>query len=136
MSVAAPAQSRPRSRSRTAGAQFLGANRRCIGHQGKLRDAHGTIFGDGVVVLGVSGDSLGSHASWARELRFPFALVSDPDLRSRVSTAPRFQEGGAASRTVFVIDGGGTLRYRELRFGALSEDAYTKRAQEVAKAKS
>ena len=30
----------------------------------------------------------------------------------------------------------GTVRYRELRFGALNEDAYKKLAEEVAKAKS
>ena len=69
-------------------------------------------------------------------MKFPFALVSDPDVSIARQYGSALPGRKAASRTVFVIDGGGTLRYRELRFGALSEDAYTKRAQEVAKAKS
>src|SRR3954468_21607862 len=44
----------------------------------KFRDDYKSIFGDGVVVLPTSVDSLGSHASWAKEAHFPFALIADP----------------------------------------------------------
>jgi hypothetical protein len=37
---------------------------------------------------------------------------------------------------VFVVGKDGTIRYRELKFGALNEDAYKTLAAEVAKAKS
>ena len=108
----------------------------CTAELTKFRDEYATMFGDGVVVLGVSVDSLASHASWASEMKFPFTLVSDPDLSiagqygSAVPGRPR------AARTVFVVGKDGTIRYRELKFGALTEDAYTKLAAEVAKAKS
>ena len=89
-----------------------------------------------VVVLGVSGDSLASHASWASEMKFPFALVSDPDLSIAGQYGSAVPGRKYASRTVFVVGKDGTLRYRELKFGALSEDAYKKLAEEVGKAKS
>lgn len=52
----------------------------CTAELTKFRDEYATMFGDGVVVLGVSVDSVASHASWASDMKFPFALVSDPDL--------------------------------------------------------
>jgi thioredoxin-dependent peroxiredoxin len=108
----------------------------CTAELTKFRDEYSTMFGDGVVVLGVSGDSLASHASWASEMKFPFALVSDPDLSIAGQYGSAVPGRKYASRTVFVIGKDGTLRYRELKFGALSEDAYKKLAEEVGKAKS
>lgn len=108
----------------------------CTAELTKFRDEYATMFGDGVVVLGVSVDSLQSHASWASEMKFPFALVSDPDLSIAGQYGSARPGGKYASRTVFVIGKDGTLRYRELKFGALSEDAYKKLAEEVSKAKS
>jgi peroxiredoxin Q/BCP len=87
------------------------------------------------VVLGVSVDSLGSHASWASEMKFPFALISDPDLSIAGQYGSAIPGRKVASRTVFVVGKDGNVRYRELKFGALNEDAYKKLADEVAKAK-
>ena len=108
----------------------------CTAELTKFRDEYTTMFGDGVVVLGVSGDSLGSHASWASEAKFPFALVSDPDLSIAAQYGSAIPGRKYASRTVFVVGKDGNLKYRELKFGALNEDAYKKLAEEVAKAKS
>jgi peroxiredoxin Q/BCP len=108
----------------------------CTAELTKFRDEYSTMFGDGVVVLGVSVDSLASHASWASEAKFPFALVSDPDLSIAAQYGSAVPGRKYASRTVFVVGKDGTLKYRELKFGALSEDAYKKLAEEVAKAKS
>lgn len=108
----------------------------CTAELTKFRDEYSTLFGDGVVVLGVSVDSLGSHASWASEMKFPFALVSDPDLSIAGQYGSAMPGRKVASRTVFVVGKDGSLRYRELKFGALNEDAYKKLADEVAKAKS
>jgi len=40
-----------------------------------------------------------------------------------------------ANRTVFVVGKDGKIVYREMKFGALSEDAYTALAAAVAKAR-
>jgi peroxiredoxin Q/BCP len=108
----------------------------CTAELTKFRDEYSTLFGEGVVVLGVSVDSLGSHASWASEMKFPFALVSDPDLSIAGQYGSAMPGRKVASRTVFVVGKDGSVRYRELKFGALNEDAYRKLADEVAKAKS
>ena len=108
----------------------------CTAELTKFRDEYATMFGDGVVVLGVSVDSLASHASWASEAKFPFALVSDPDLSIAARYGSATPGRKYASRTVFVVGKDGNLKYRELKFGALNEDAYKKLAEEVAKAKS
>jgi thioredoxin-dependent peroxiredoxin len=108
----------------------------CTAELTKFRDEYATLFGAGVVVLGVSADSLASHASWAGEMKFPFALVSDPDLSIAGQYGSAVTGRKYASRTVFVIGKDGNVRYRELKFGALNEDAYKKLAEEVAKAKS
>ena len=107
----------------------------CTAELTKFRDEYATLFGDGVVVLGVSVDSLASHASWASDMKFPFALVSDPDLSIAAQYGSAIPGRKYASRTVFVVGRDGKLTYRELKFGALSEDAYKKLAEEVAKAK-
>jgi peroxiredoxin len=107
----------------------------CTAELSKFRDEYATMFGDGVVVLGVSVDSLGSHASWASEMKFPFALISDPDLSIAGQYGSAIPGRKVASRTVFVIGRDGNVTYRELRFGALNEDAYKKLADEVSKAK-
>jgi peroxiredoxin Q/BCP len=107
----------------------------CTAELTKFRDEYASLFGDGVVVLGVSVDSLASHASWASDMKFPFALVSDPDLSIAAQYGSAIPGRKYASRTVFVVGKDGTVRYRELKFGALSEDAYKKLAEEVSKAK-
>src|SRR6185295_946145 len=108
----------------------------CTAELTKFRDEYSTLFGDGVVVLGVSVDSLASHASWAGEMKFPFALISDRDLSIAGQYSSSMPGRKTALRTVFVVGKDGTVHYRELKFGALNEDAYKKLADEVAKAKS
>ena len=107
----------------------------CTAELTKFRDEYPTMFGDGVVVLGVSVDSLASHASWASEMKFPFALISDPDLSIAGQYGSSVPGRKSALRTVFVIGKDGIVRYRELKFGALNEDAYKTLAAAVAKAK-
>ena len=69
-------------------------------------------------------------------MKFPFALISDPDLSIAGQYGSAVPGRKFASRTVFVVGKDGNVRYRELKFGALNEDAYKKLADEVAKAKS
>ena len=44
-----------------------------------FRDIHGGLKRKGVVVLGVSKDSLGSHDRFIADFKLPFVLLSDPD---------------------------------------------------------
>lgn len=111
----------------------------CTAELQKFRDEYTGIFGAGagkdVVVLPISVDSLESHASWAKEDHFPFALVSDRDQQVGKLYGSTVAGRPYNSRTVFVIDREGKITYRNLRFSALTERAYTDLTAEVAKAK-
>jgi peroxiredoxin Q/BCP len=107
----------------------------CTAEMSKFRDDYATLFGTGVVVLPVSLDSISSHASWAQEMKFPFALVSD--VGGSVATLYGALPPGRpyANRSVFVIGKDGRVAYRELKFGALNQQAYDALAAAVAQAK-
>lgn len=109
----------------------------CTAELNKFRDEYTTIFGDGVVVLPASADSLGSHASWAKEAGFPFAMISDP--KSDVATKYGAQSTGARpyfKRATYVIGKDGKIVYAEPRFNALAQDGYDKLAAAIKQAKS
>lgn len=107
----------------------------CTAELTKFRDEYKALFGDGVVVLPASIDSLGSHSSWAKEAHFPFALIADTksDLATKYGS-----QGGARPyfrRTVFVIGKDGKIAYAEPRFNALAQDGYDKLAAAIKTAK-
>jgi len=110
----------------------------CTAELTKFRDEYAGLFGPragaDVVVVPTSADGMASHAAWAAEAKFPFALASD----STLAVADRYGSRGAgashANRTVFVIGKDGTVRYRDLKFNALSQDAYSQLAAAVAAA--
>jgi peroxiredoxin Q/BCP len=109
----------------------------CTAELTKFRDEYRTLFGDGVVVLPTSVDSLGSHASWAKDAHFPFAMIAD--TKSELATKFGSQSPSAARpyfrRTVFVIGKDGKIAYADGRFNALAQDGYDKLAAEIKKAK-
>ena len=107
----------------------------CTAELTKFRDEFGTIFGKDVVVLPVSADSIASHVSWASEMKFPFALVSDPSLTVADQYGSHVAGRATANRTIFVIGKDGKVAYRDMKFGALSEEAYKTLATAVAKAR-
>jgi peroxiredoxin len=88
-----------------------------------------------VVVLPISADSIPSHVSWASEAKFPFALVSDPQLAAADLYGSHVAGRPVANRTVYVVGRDGRVAYREMKFNALNEDAYTALAAAVAKAR-
>jgi thioredoxin-dependent peroxiredoxin len=106
----------------------------CTAELTKFRDEHAKLFGENVVVLPISADSIASHVSWASEMNFPFALVSDPDLRIADLYGSHAAGRPVASRTVFVIGKDGKVVWREMKFNALNEEAYASLAAAVAKA--
>lgn len=101
----------------------------------KFRDEYEKLFGTGTVVLPISVDSLSTHASWAAEMKFPFALGTDADLTLAKQYASYIPGRKTSLRTVFLIGKDGKILYRNLRFPALNESAYTELAAEVAKAR-
>ena len=107
----------------------------CTAELTKFRDEYGTLFGKDVVVLPVSADSIPSHVSWTTEMKFPFALVSDPSLTVADQYGSHVAGRPVASRTVFVIGKDGKVAYREMKFNALNEEAYAALASAVAKAR-
>ena len=107
----------------------------CTAELTKFRDQYKTLFGNGVVVLPISADSIPSHVSWASDAKFPFALVSDPQLTTADLYGSHVAGRPVANRTVFVIGKDGRVAYREMKFNALNEDAYTALAAAVAKAR-
>jgi peroxiredoxin Q/BCP len=106
----------------------------CTAELTKFRDEYTAMFGKNTVVLPISNDSIASHASWAADMKFPFALGSDPQLTVAKQYGSWNPARSFASRTVFVIGKDGKILWRNLKFGALNEAAYTELAAEVAKA--
>lgn len=107
----------------------------CTAELTKFRDEHATLFGDNVIVLPISADSIPSHVAWASEMKFPFALVSDADLKVAGLYGSHATGRPVASRTVFVIGKDGKVVWREMKFNALNEEAYASLAAAVAKAR-
>jgi peroxiredoxin Q/BCP len=107
----------------------------CTAELTKFRDEHAKLFGENVVVLPISADSIDSHVSWASEMKFPFALVSDPELNVADLYGSHAAGRRVASRTVYVIGKDGNVVWREMKFNALNEESYASLAAAVAKAR-
>jgi len=107
----------------------------CTAELTKFHDEQAKLFGENVVVLPISADSIDSHVSWASEMKFPFALVSDPGLEVADLYGSHAAGRPVASRTVYVIGKDGNVVWREMRFNALNEEAYASLAAAVAKAR-
>jgi thioredoxin-dependent peroxiredoxin len=108
----------------------------CTAELNKFRDEYTSLFGDGVVVFPTSVDSLQSHASWAKDAHFPFAMIAD--TKSDVATKYGSQGGARPyfKRTVFVIGKDGKIAYEDTRFNALAQDGYDKLTAAIKAAKS
>ena len=107
----------------------------CTAELTKFRDEQAKLFGENVVVLPISADSIDSHVSWASEMKFPFALVSDPGLEMADLYGSHAAGRPVARRTVYVIGKDGNVVWREMKFNALNEEAYASLAAAVAKAR-
>ena len=106
----------------------------CTAELSKFRDEYGTLFGEGVVVLPVSVDTIEAHTSWAKDMHFPFALVADPKAEIAVKYGSQ-GTGKTFRRTVFVIGKDGKVAYQARPFSALAQDGYNKLAAAVKAAK-
>ena len=97
----------------------------CTAEMQTFADQYQELFGEDVVLVGISADSLDTHQRFAASLNLPFRLLSDTDqsVSRRYGSADR---DGYNRRTVFVIDAAGKVTYVDLRFGALDPKAYAR----------
>jgi peroxiredoxin Q/BCP len=115
-----------RDRGKTVVLAFYPADftKGCTAELQSFADQYDSLFGEDVVVLGISSDSVASHRRFAASLDIPFRLLSDRDL----SVARKYGskgDAGRARRTVFVIGPDGRVKYRNLYFNALDPKHYS-----------
>ncbi len=82
----------------------------------EFRSRHEAAAADGIGIYGISVDSVFSHQAFAKELGgLPFDLVGDFERKMVTDYGVRRDDvegyAGLARRTVFVIDGSGTITY-------------------------
>lgn len=94
----------------------------CTAEWRAFAERAGTMFSNGVILVGISNDSLSTHARFARDLDLPFKLLSDTDLR--VTRAYGAADGARARRIVVVIGRDGVVRYVDPAFAALDPQSY------------
>jgi len=89
----------------------------CTAEVCTLRDTFRDLGKLGVVILGISGDYVFSHHEWAKHHHLTFPLLSDHD-HTVAKTYNSFMGPPLMynKRTVYVIDGEGIVRHRDLDF--------------------
>ncbi|HET8762077.1 MAG TPA: peroxiredoxin [Gemmatimonadales bacterium] len=106
----------------------------CTAEMQQFTDRYSEMFGDNVVLVGISVDSVESHQRFAQSIGMPFALLSDPNQ----VVARRYGSAGNSGynrRTVYVINPQGRVTYRNMQFGALDPKAYDALKKAVAEAR-
>jgi len=104
----------------------------CTAEWQALRDRAGDLFGERVVVVGISTDSLASHVRFAREFDLPFKFLSDPDLI--IARQYDAADGRRARRVVIVLGRDGVVRYIDRAFAALDPASYVHLGEAIAAA--
>lgn len=95
----------------------------CTAEMRTFAEQYDSLFGPDVVLVGISTDSLETHARFAKSLDLPFRLLSDPEQRVSKQFASKDQ-GGYNRRTVYVIGPDGKVKYRNMRFNPLDPRDY------------
>lgn len=98
-----------------------------------LRERSATLAPEGVVLVGISTDSLVSHVRFASDLDLPFKLLSDADraIIQRYGVA----DGPRARRAVVVVGADGIVRYLDPAFAVLDPESYVHLAAAIRAAK-
>jgi peroxiredoxin Q/BCP len=69
----------------------------------------------GAEIVGISTDSIDSHRSFAQHHNLPLKLLADTNRKVADAYGARSWIPGKVARSVFVIDAGGVIRYRDVR---------------------
>jgi peroxiredoxin Q/BCP len=84
----------------------------CTAEACGFRDAHAAFVEAGAAVLGVSRDSVASHARFAAKHSLPYRLLSDVDGKVHQLYGVGKTLGILPARVTFVIDSQGIIRHR------------------------
>lgn len=97
----------------------------CTAEMKTFTEQYADLFGNDVILVGISADILETQQRFAASLGLPFRLLSDVDQKvsRKYGSADR---GGYNRRTVYVIGPTGRVSYTDLRFGALDPKAYNR----------
>jgi len=106
----------------------------CTAEMRTFAEQYADLFGEGVVVVGISTDSVETHVRFAQSLGLPFNLLSDQDQKVAQQWGSA-GENGYNRRTVFVVNGRGRVTYVDRRFGALDPKAYEQLKRAVREAR-
>ncbi len=87
----------------------------CTRQMCSLRDRWAEYRATGAEVVGISTDSVESHRGFAQHYNLPLRLLSDADRKVADLYDTHSIIPGRLARSVFVIDAGGTIRYRDVR---------------------
>jgi peroxiredoxin Q/BCP len=82
----------------------------CTAEACAFRDSHEVFADAGAEVIGVSSDSVDSHAAFAGRHELPFTLLSDRDGQARKRYGVPSVLGLLPGRVTYVIDRQGTVR--------------------------
>ncbi|MGH7630148.1 MAG: peroxiredoxin [Gemmatimonadales bacterium] len=99
----------------------------------RFRDRYAELFGDSTTVLGISTDPVETHQRFAAALGLPFRLLSDgaQDVAAKYGSKDRENRN---RRTIYVVGRDGRVTYRDLRFSATDDKAYTRLERAVQRA--
>lgn len=87
----------------------------CTRQMCSVRDRWEDYATTGAEVVGISTDSVESHKKFAEHHELPLRLLSDVSGAVANLYGARSLIPGKVARSVFVIDGAGTIRYRDVR---------------------
>ena len=80
-----------------------------------VRDRWEDYVATGADVVGISTNSVESHKSFAENHNLPLRLLADVDRKVADMYGAQSLIPGKVARSVFVIDGNGVIRYRDVR---------------------
>lgn len=87
----------------------------CTRQMCSVRDRWADYEASGAEVVGISTNTVESHKSFAEHHNLPLRLLADVNGKAAESYGARSMIPGKVARSVFVIDGHGTIRYRDVR---------------------
>jgi peroxiredoxin Q/BCP len=87
----------------------------CTKQMCSVRDRWEDYLATGAEVVGISTDSSESHKKFSEHHELPLRLLSDTEGKVSLLYGARSLIPGKVARSVFVIDGNGVVRYRDVR---------------------
>ena len=87
----------------------------CTRQMCSVRDRWDDYSATGAEVVGISTDSVESHRKFAEHHDLPLRLLADADGKVAELYGAKSLIPGKVARSVFVIDGNGIIRYRDVR---------------------